>query len=427
MIRKLRWKFVMINMSIVTIMLCVILGLVYHFTKGNVEANSINMMRNIANRPVGMDVPGERKEEVRLPYFMLQVEPDGNIEAAGGGYYDLSDEVFLEKLVKEVVDSRKDLGIIEEYNLRFYHISTPRFQRIVFADISNELATLKGLTRICAAIGGFSFLVFTWISILLARWAVKPVDLAWKQQRQFVADASHELKTPLTVIMTNAELMQSMDYDDENKKHFLENILLMSRQMRSLIEQMLELARTDNTIPVTWGTGRAGNGQIALRLGKTSGRQSKTACSPIDFSKLVCDAVLPFEPVFFEKGLTLTTRVEEGIQVFGEMTQLRQTVEILLDNAAKYSKMDGTTWITLKKQGKRYCLLSVANEGEEMLPEEMKNIFKRFYRADKARNQAGSFGLGLSIARNIIQQHRGKIWAESKDGVNSFYVQLRIA
>lgn len=85
MIRKLRWKFVMINMSIVTIMLCVILGLVYHFTKKNVEANSINMMQNIANRPFGMDVPGERKEEVRLPYFMLQVEPDGDIEAAGGG------------------------------------------------------------------------------------------------------------------------------------------------------------------------------------------------------------------------------------------------------------------------------------------------------------------------------------------------------
>lgn len=423
MIRKLRRKFVMINMSIVTIMLCVILGLVYHFTKENVEANSINMMQNIANRPFGMDVPGERKEEVRLPYFMLQVEPDGNIEAAGGGYYDLSDEAFLENLVKEVLDSRKGLGIIEEYNLRFYHISTPRFQRIVFADISNELATLKGLMQICSVIGGFSFLMFTWISILLARWAVKPVDQAWKQQRQFVADASHELKTPLAVIMTNAELMQSMDYDLENKKHFLDNILLMSRQMRKLIEQMLELARTDHIQNTTLGSGGTGSRPTVLWPGMIS----KNVRERVDLSKLVCDAVLPFEPVFFEKGLTLITQVEDGIQVSGDGARIRQVVEILLDNAAKYSKADGMTWITLARQGKRHCLLSVSDQGDEMLAEDLKNIFKRFYRADKARNQAGSFGLGLSIAQNIIKQHRGKIWAESKDGVNSFYVQLRMA
>lgn len=425
MIRKLRWKFVMINMSIVTIMLCVILGLVYHFTKENVEANSINMMQNIANRPFGMEVPGERKEEVRLPYFMLQVEQDGQLEAAGGGYYDLSDEAFLEGLVKEVFDSKKELGLIEEYNLRFYRILTPRFQRIVFADISNELATLKGLMQICSVIGGFSFLMFTWISILLARWAVKPVDLAWKQQRQFVADASHELKTPLTVIMTNAELMQSMDYDMENKKHFLENILLMSRQMRKLIEQMLELARTDNIPNITLGSGGNSFRQAALWQGIIRGRGAKAVRETIDLSKLVCDSMLPFEPVFFEKGLTLTTQVEDHIHVSGEGAQLRQVVEILLDNAAKYSKADGITWITLKEQGKRYCLLTVADEGDEILPEDLKNLFKRFYRANKARNQAGSFGLGLSIAQNIIKQHRGKIWAESKDGVNSFYVQLR--
>ncbi|MCI9440768.1 MAG: HAMP domain-containing histidine kinase [Ruminococcus sp.] len=399
MIKKLRWKFVMINMMIVTFMLCVILGLVYHFTKENVEANSINMMQNIANRPFGMESPGERKDEVRLLYFTLQIEPGGEIEAAGGGYYDLSDKEFLLELAKKVFDSRREFGIIGEYDLRYYRMVTPKFQRIVFADISNELATLKGLMEICLLIGAVSFLTFLWISILLAGWAVKPVGLAWKQQRQFVADASHELKTPLTVIMTNVEFLQNPEYDEESKAQSLAAVLAMSRQMRRLIEEMLELARADST-------------------------QSEAVRGKVDLSRLVCDAVLPFEPVFFEKGLALDTQVEEGIRVTGADAQLRQVVEILLDNAWKYSKDAGTTWISLKRQGKRQCILSVADQGDAMLPEDLKHIFKRFYRVDKARSQAGSFGLGLSIAQNIVTRHKGKIWVESEGGVNCFYVKL---
>lgn len=401
MIRRLRGKFILINMTIVTIMICVILGLVYHFTKENIEANSINMMQNIAARPIQMDTPGKSEDEIRLPYFTLQIEPDGELMTTGGGYYDLSDQDFLDHLIKDVVESGQMLGIIEEYNLRFYHMPSPRFQRFVFVDISNELATLKGLMRICFLIGIVSFLVFLWFSMILSRWAVKPVELAWKHQRQFAADASHELKTPLTVIMTNAELMQSPEYDEADKTDYLAGILSMSKQMRRLIEQMLELARTDSI-------------------------QKKPDLRPVDYSKLVYDAVLPFEPVFFEKGLELITDIEADIRVKGAESQLRQIVEILLDNAGKYGKAFGMVWITLKKQGKRHCVLTVANEGEAIPPEELKHIFKRFYRADKARSRNGSFGLGLSIAENIVMQHKGKIWAESKNGINSFHIKLPV-
>lgn len=313
MIRRLRGKFILINMTIVTIMICVILGLVYHFTKENIEANSINMMQNIAARPIQMDTPGKSEDEIRLPYFTLQIEPDGELMTTGGGYYDLSDQDFLDHLIKDVVESGQMLGIIEEYNLRFYHMPSPRFQRFVFVDISNELATLKGLMRICFLIGIVSFLVFLWFSMILSRWAVKPVELAWKHQRQFAADASHELKTPLTVIMTNAELMQSPEYDEADKTDYLAGILSMSKQMRRLIEQMLELARTDSI-------------------------QKKPDLRPVDYSKLVYDAVLPFEPVFFEKGLELITDIEADIRVKGAESQLRQIVEILLDNAGKYGR-----------------------------------------------------------------------------------------
>jgi len=399
MIRKLQIKFVIINMSIVTIMLSVILGLVYYFTKANLEAESITMMQNIAREPFRLENPNELVEDVRLPYFIVQLGLRGELLATGGGYYDLSDKEFLDDLINVVSRSPKTFAVIEEYNLRYYRVDTPRNYYLVFSDISSERATLNNMMKTCFIIGGLSFFMFLGISIQLSKWAVKPVDLAWKQQRQFVADASHELKTPLTVIITNAELAQSPEYDDESRHRFLSSILTMSRQMRSLIEKMLELARADDS-------------------------DSKRNFDIVDFSRLVSNALLPFEPVFFEKGLKLETRLDKNIKVLGEESQLCQVVDVLLDNAQKYSKDGGTTWVTLKKTGKKRCLLAVANEGEGISPEEAKNIFKRFYRGDKARSRTGSFGLGLSIAESIVTGHRGKIWVESSNEINCFYVEL---
>ena len=399
MIRKLQIKFVIINMSIVTIMLSVILGLVYYFTKANLEAESITMMQNIAREPFRLENPNELVEDVRLPYFIVQLGLRGELLATGGGYYDLSDKEFLDDLINVVSRSPKTFAVIEEYNLRYYRVDTPRNYYLVFSDISSERATLNNMMKTCFIIGGLSFFMFLGISIQLSKWAVKPVDLAWKQQRQFVADASHELKTPLTVIITNAELAQSPEYDDESGHRFLSSILTMSRQMRSLIEKMLELARADDS-------------------------DSKRNFDIVDFSRLVSNALLPFEPVFFEKGLKLETRLDKNIKVLGEESQLCQVVDVLLDNAQKYSKDGGTTWVTLKKTGKKRCLLAVANEGEGISPEEAKNIFKRFYRGDKARSRTGSFGLGLSIAESIVTGHRGKIWVESSNEINCFYVEL---
>jgi len=400
LIRKLRLKFILINMSIVTIMLCVIFGLVMHFTQANLEQESINMMKSLVTRPFQLGMPNELGENVRLPYFIIQLGHHGELVATGGGYYDLSDREFLDDLIRITFSSPRAFAVIEEYNLRYYRFDTPVNHYVVYSDISSERATLNNMRRSCFIIGGISFFMFLGISVMLSRWAVKPVDVAWKQQRQFVADASHELKTPLTVIMTNAELAQSPEFDEVSRQKFIGSILTMARQMRRLIEQMLELARTDNS-------------------------DAKMVCETVDFSKLVSDALLPFEPVFFEKGLSLNARIDSNIKVAGDEGQLCQVMDVLLDNAQKYSREGGATWVSLKKHRKGRCLLTVANEGESIPPEDIRNIFKRFYRVDKARSRAaGSFGLGLSIAEGIVARHRGKIWVESADGVNTFYVEL---
>lgn len=150
------------------------------------------------------------------------------------------------------------VGIIDQYNLRFFRMDIPMGQVLVCTDISSERSTLKDLMRNCILTGIVSFFVFLFISIHLADWAVSPVDRAWKQQRQFVADASHELKTPLTVIITNAELMENA---------FSSNILVMAKQMSRLVEQMLELAKADDIQP-------------------------ETVFSQVDLSRLISDAVL---------------------------------------------------------------------------------------------------------------------------------------
>ena len=398
MLKRLRIRFVCINMAIVVAMLCVIFGLVIRFTSRNLEVQSIQMMQSIASNPARSSMLKEMPDEIRLPYFTLEIGKRGEVIATGGGYYDLTDEEFLRELMGAAFAAREQTGILEGYGLRFCRVVTPVSQRLVFVDISSEQATMDQLIRTCVFIGILSFFAFLIISLFLARWAVRPVDRAWTQQRQFVADASHELKTPLTVIMTNAELLQNPDYDEASRAQFTGSILTMSQQMRGLVEGLLELARVDN------GT-------------------AKMAFSDLDFSQLVSDSLLPFEPLYFEAGHALDCRIEDGIHLKGSASHLRQVVDILLDNAMKYTLPCSTVSVPLNKHG-AYCLLTVADPGASISPEDLKNIFKRFYRIDKARSMNHSYGLGLSIAESIVTEHRGKIWAESSGGTNTFFVQL---
>ena len=399
MIRKLRLKFVLINMSVVTILLGAVFGLIFYFTSANLERESIHMMQDIAAQPFRLEAPGVADDSVRLPFFTLQMDPAGDLLDTGGGYYDLSDREFLGGLARAALASPQKLGVLKEYDLRYYRFDTPQVRSVVFADISSERATLDGLFKTSLVLGGVSFLGFLWASILLSKWAVRPVEQAWKEQRQFVAAASHELKTPLTVIMTSAQLMAGPGCDGHKQAKFLDSILVMSAQMKKLIEQMLELARADSAEP-------------------------EMAFAPVDWSGLVSRTALPFESVFFEKGLNLQVEVEEGICLWGEAAQLGQVVEILLDNAQKYASPGGQVRVELCRQGRGRCLLTVANQGPPISPEDLPRLFQRFYRADPARSRSGSFGLGLSIARSILARHKGRIWARSGDGFNRFLVEL---
>ena len=415
MIRKLRVRFVSIMMVIVCTMLIIIFGLVVHRTHSRIREDGLRMMENAAYAPMGTlsDRNPKRKDEnktmnILLPFFRVLIDADGKIVDMDGDYYDLTQEgseAVLEELVSAVTASEEKVGDLRDYNLRYYRSGARKWdgQIIIFMDISSEIATMQNLYRTCVIIGLGSFASFLVISIFFARWAVRPVEEAWAQQRQFVSDASHELKTPLTVILTAAEMLKSPRFDEAHKAQFVENILTMSNQMRGLVESLLQLARVD------------------------SGAIQKMPLQTIDLSGLVSDELLTFDALFFEKGLTLAEDITDGITVHGSPQHLKQVVEILLDNAQKYASPQGTVQVTLQKSGAHHCLLSVSDPGDPIRPEDLKKIFQRFYRIDEARAMNHSYGLGLSIAENIVKNHKGRIWAESAEGINTFRVELPMA
>ncbi len=382
MIKTLRHKFVWVTMAIVTVCLSVIFALTIHFVGQGLRSDSVQFLNTVAAES---RIPGRPGQSV-TPCFLVRVTPWGTtLEQTMG--FDLSDGQLLNEVVAAALKG-PELGELEEYNLRYLRKNGIMDLTIVFADTSAEQAALRSLAMVFTGMGLAALLGFFGLSVLLARWMVKPVEAAWAEQRQFVADASHELKTPLAVIMTSAELLPEPEG---------ERIRAMSRRMRSLVEGLLELARVDN------GT-------------------AKAAFAEVNWSELVSEELLPFEPAYFEQGLTLQSNLEESVTVVGSDPHLRQVLGILLDNAMKYTSGGTDVWVRLTRQGAN-GMLTVSNPGIPLSSEECRSIFRRFYRLDQSRSSEG-YGLGLAIAEGIVHSHGGKITAQSRDGWNIFTVQL---
>ncbi len=399
MLKRLRIKFICSIMVIVSLMLCAIVLTVAHYTRVNLRIENQRIMESIAADPMQLGSVNDKQQET-LPFFALQINSmTREVLTINGGFFDLSNRSILEDLIKQTFYSKEDRGELEEYNLRYFRKNSWLSTCIVFFDLSGEERTVARTRRACILVAAISFLIFLALSFLLARWMVQPVEKAWTQQNQFVSDASHELKTPLTVILTNAELLQAPDYDEQTKEQFSSNILTMAKQMRGLVEGLLDLARVDNGM-------------------------QKAVWERVDLSQLIEDSVLPFEPLFFEKELELDSFIDPDITVNGSAEHLRRVLEILLDNAQKYSAAPAIVQVLLQKQAKNQCTLCVKNPGSPIRQEDLKNIFKRFYRADTARSLNGSYGLGLPIAEGIVKRHGGRIWATSAGGVNAFFVTL---
>lgn len=394
LIRKLRLKFVAVCMAMVTAVLAVVCFAIFAALRGNVEDLSRQVLHRViqeepgSRRPeVGVEIGGDK---VLLPYFTVSVWPGGGgtytAYVTGGTYAGLEDTEELAAILEDCLAREEPEGIIQSYGLRYLRRDNGLYRKLAFVDMSMESRLLREMMGSYLVIALAAFLLLLGVSAILAGWATAPVERAWSQQRQFLSDASHELKTPLTVILSNAELLSALP-QEERPARWTDNILSESHQMKRLVEEMLTLARADN---------------LAL----------PPVLAEVSLSETAEDCALAFEPVAFEAGKPLEYRVAEGVSVLGDGDKLRRLVSILLDNAVKYGADGGTITLTLEKTD-RQARLTVSNPGEPIPAEQLGRLFERFYRADASRGEKSGFGLGLSIAAVIAQEHKGTLRAES--------------
>ena len=402
MIRKLRLKFVAICMVLVTAVLAAVFFSVSFSMTRNISALSRQVLHqvvqeeNMGSRPdISINIGGDR---VLLPYFTVNLWPSRNggytAQITGGTYSNLEDTEELTAILQDCLSQNQTEGIISHYQLRYLRQDNGLYEKLAFVDMSMERAILRKMIGSYLIIAFAALFLLLGVSVLLSRWATRPVEKAWKQQRQFLSDASHELKTPLTVILSNAELLETAELADKPAR-WADNIHTEARQMKKLVEEMLTLARADNMV--------------------------RTAVlTEVSLSDIAADCALAFEPVAFEAGKPLQYELAENAMVLGDRDKLRQLVSILLDNAIKYGAEGRPIIMTVQKTD-RQIRLTVSNSGEPIPPEHLKRLFERFYRADASRGEKSGFGLGLPIARTIAQEHKGTLKAES-DAVSTRFI-----
>ncbi len=422
MIDGLRRKMIGIMMAIAAVMLSAVFATLYGSTRASYQSRAYNGLRAAIRQGAAVRPDGEeRGPRIRefpgevFPALVLEEHKNGEIRILESRLYP-GREVEPEELVSMIRSLEKPFGLLKSEHLRYLREPFGPGQTIRYAltDTFAEERALRWQIIHSVLIGCAALAIFFFISLSLSRWAVRPVRTAWEQQRQFISDASHELKTPLTVILSNVNLLLGQNAFSGEAEHAwrtpddrarLRHIEAEALRMKELTEALLTLARSDSG-------------------------QKAAAFRELDLSYVVNISLAALEPVAFEMGKNITGEIADGIMINGDESRLRRLTDILLDNACKYSREGGCILVSLSrslKRAKPEALLCVASEGVPLSEDELKRIFQRFYRSDPSRGQVGGYGLGLPIAQAIVEEHRGAIWAESDgEGKNSFFVRLPV-
>mgnify|MGYP004525499999 FL=1 len=290
------------------------------------------------------------------------------------------------------INTGKDKKIGNLYFSKYSYL-LDKNNNLIIIDNSNINHRLNSLLRFSVLIFILLEVLAGYISIMLTRWLVKPVEEAFNKQRQFVFDASHELKTPLAVIIASAEMLEK----NPKEKKWLSNIKSEADRMNKLVINLLELAKTES-LP------------------------SKLKYSTVNLSKEIERSILTFEGLVFEKNLEIDYDIEDNIEFSCDLDKIKELLSILLDNAIKHSYDNAKIRVNLFKE-KENIILEVINNGDDIPKDKQNKIFERFYRVDEARNRnENRYGLGLAIAKNIVDIHQGKISVTSSNNYTTFKV-----
>ncbi|MDE6834435.1 MAG: HAMP domain-containing histidine kinase [Ruminococcus sp.] len=364
------------------------------------ESNNIirlgNIITGIPEKKHPDDFPDDMKNEPfpknygSLEFFVIMADSNGKYLACMNND-DLTSEEAQE-YINNILNSKDITGMTNLY--QFYNVRKNNGTLIALTDKTEEAKVMKQFIRTTIIIGAIALIVLSFVGYFLSKKSIEPIKIAFDKQKQFISDASHELKTPLTVISANADVLSGEI--GENK--WLNYIKSQTERMNLLVNDLLNLTRLENNT-------------------------SDFICSEFNLSQAVTNTALPFECQAFETNKKFIVDIEDGLTVTGSEKHIKQMTAIFIDNALKYSNDGGIVRVTLRKQGDKK-IFSVYNTGTGVKDSEKNKIFERFYRTDDSRTRqtAGGYGLGLAIAKSIIDKHKFKISVENDEGKSIAFV-----
>ncbi len=367
----------------------------------------------VTKGPRDLDPPAEGakpprigdKKEVSWPFpiaLYIARENDGEISSViniNRFSTAIVDDETLQTILESTFFSPDEQGFLADEGL-FYKKITRDDGSVCYAFADRGIVDdAANLNRSLIMVGIAIMLLVLALAWAFSRWALRPVQRAWDSQQQFIADASHEMKTPLTVIMANASIaLKKPQATIAEQSQWIEGIQDEAQNMEHLVLDMLALAQPENAVAQAATTEHVNMSEMAER------------------------ASLQFEAVAFERGVMINDDIDSDMMVVGDPTKLQRLIGTLVDNACKYAERDTSITVSLKAAG-RNCVLSVHNWGCPIDPQDIPHVFDRFYRSDKSRDRSNndgehSFGLGLAIAQKIVQQHGGElsVTSSAEDG-----------
>ena len=411
MIEQLQKRLTLLLSSVSIFLLLFLLFFLYFFTRNSLYGTMRNALSSAVTKPM------DRSTSDSYPIYQIFMKENGEIlEHSGEDFFlesDTEEKAVQDALLRIKEGEESFYGSLEGGKLQYYckKDASPDGKsayRIALTDFSKEIGGIRQLSIVLLILFFVLSLVIIVLSRFFVRKTVAPVKEAMLSQRQFISDASHELKTPLTVIINNVGNLQKKietvpalkGEDAERIRSDILGIEEMSGRMKHLTESLLDLSRLES-----WQDRGSQLEKVAL-------------------SALVEHECLYFEPLFFEKGKSLDYTVEKGLYTLGNENKLKELLSILLENALKYSLPSTSTAVSLEKK-RNTLFLSVSNAVEkELSKEEKEKLFQRFFRLDESHSGGDGYGLGLSIAKEIVLMHKGTIKAESEKGLISFRVGL---
>lgn len=379
MIKKLQIKFFIINMLIVSVVLSIMLGYVLHTS----ELQFQDSCQTALEAELNIGKPGKRPfvrrmdiDTDRVSFTVRKEQGEWRILTP---WIEIEDE-DLNALIQKALQELTENGFWKEDGIAY----SKQDNKIAFVNVESEYQRFLANKNTWYQVYFGAFLVFTIISLFLSYWAIAPAKRAWQNQKSFISDASHELKTPLTVIMANLDI--ALKNPEESK--WVSVARGEAEYMKKLLDSLLFLARNDEN--------------------KMLSKQDI-----VSVSELAEELTLAFEAIAFEKSLNLESEVTPFLFVKGDGDLLRQLLSILLENAIKYTPKNNSIYLRLRSKQEK-IIFSLRNTGTFLAPDRMNHIFDRFFRVDEARSKGG-YGLGLSIAKKITTLHGGEIKVKSTE------------